>query len=73
MSKLEVPGFLDGPIIRLQVVWTETDPVREIEPGRILRIMSDRPGTVRWSTDRWKTFGEIVLEPADRGAESAAG
>lgn len=60
----ELPDFLEEPIIRRQVVWTEGDPVRAIEPGQILRIMTDRPGVVRWSTDRWKTFAEVGLEPA---------
>jgi hypothetical protein len=26
--------------------------------------MTDRPGVVRWSTDRWKTFTDAGLEPA---------
>jgi alpha-amylase/alpha-mannosidase (GH57 family) len=60
----DVPGFLDEPIVRRQVVWTEDDPVLTIEPGQILRIMSDRPGALRWSTDRWKTFAEAGLEHA---------
>jgi alpha-amylase/alpha-mannosidase (GH57 family) len=60
----DVPDFLEEPIIRKQVVWTEADPVRAIEPGQVLRVMTDRPGAVRWSTDRWKTFAETGLEPA---------
>jgi alpha-amylase/alpha-mannosidase (GH57 family) len=60
----EVPGFLEEPIIRKQVVWTEGDPVRAIEPGQILRIVTARPGVVRWSTDRWKTLADVGLEPA---------
>ena len=58
------PAFLDEPIVRQQVLWTRDEPVRAMEPGRLLRILSDSPGTVRWSTDRWKTSAERTLEPA---------
>ncbi len=57
------PGVLDEPIIRRQVVWSVESPVIEIEPGLVLRVMSDRSGTVRFSTDRWTTFEERRLEP----------
>jgi alpha-amylase/alpha-mannosidase (GH57 family) len=60
----EVPDLLDEPIVRKQVVWTEGHPVLAIEPGQILRVMSDLPGVVRWSTDRWKTSADVGLEPA---------
>ncbi len=58
------PEVLDRPIIREQVVWTDDEQVREIEAGVILHITTDRPGTVRFSTDRWKTFEERALQPA---------
>jgi alpha-amylase/alpha-mannosidase (GH57 family) len=58
------PPVLDRPIIRQQVVWTEEHPVRAIEPGQVLRIMTTRPGTVRSSTNRWKTFDERELAPS---------
>ncbi len=58
------PDVLDEPIIRQQVVWTEEEQPREMQPGHVLRIVTDRPGTVRWSTDRCKTFRERRLEPA---------
>lgn len=60
----EPPEFLDEPIVRKQVLWTKDEPVRAMEPGQLLRIMSDAPGTVRWSLDRWKTSATRTLEPA---------
>jgi len=59
----EPPESLDEPIARKQVLWTEARPVAEIEPGQVLRVMSDQPGTVRWSADRWRTFEDRELEP----------
>jgi alpha-amylase/alpha-mannosidase (GH57 family) len=58
------PRVLDQPIIRQQVVWSDEHPVRAIEPGQILRVMSPGPGTVRWSTNRWKTYDERELAPS---------
>ncbi len=58
------PDVLDEPIISRQVVWTEESPVAEIAPGLTLRIVTDRAGVVRFSTDRWKTVRERALEPA---------
>ena len=60
----EPPEFLDEPIVRKQVLWTKEEPVRAMEPGQLLRIMSDAPGMVRWSLDRWKTSATRALEPA---------
>jgi alpha-amylase/alpha-mannosidase (GH57 family) len=60
----EPPGVLDEPIVRKQVVWTKDEPVRAMESGHVLRIISDSPGVVRWSLDRWKTSDERTLEPA---------
>jgi hypothetical protein len=59
----EPPDFLEEPIVRKQVLWTRAEPVRVMEPGQVLRIMSDTPGKVTWSLDRWKTSAERTLEP----------
>jgi len=60
----EPPDFLDDPIVRQQMLWTKDEPVRTMEPGQLLRIMSGAPGTVRWSVDRWRTSATRTLEPA---------
>ncbi len=60
----EPPELLDDPIVRQQMLWTKDEPVRAMEPGQLLRIMSDVPGKVRWSVDRWKTSATRTLEPA---------
>ena len=60
----EPPEFLEEPIVRKQMLWTKDEPVRAMELGQLLRIMSDAPGTVRWSLDRWKTSSVRTLEPA---------
>jgi alpha-amylase/alpha-mannosidase (GH57 family) len=59
----EPPGFLEEPILRRQVVWTRDHPVRAIRPGHRLRILSDSPGAIKWSLDRWRTCCESRLEP----------
>ena len=61
----EPPEFLDEPIVRKQMLWTKDEPVRAMEPGQLLRIMSGAPGTVKWSLDRWKTSATRTLR-ADR-------
>ena len=60
----EPPEFLEEPIVRKQMLWTKDEQVRAMEAGQLLRIMSDAPGTVRWSLDRWKTSAARTLEPA---------
>jgi alpha-amylase/alpha-mannosidase (GH57 family) len=60
----EPPEFLDEPIVRKHVLWTKAERVRTMEPGQLLRIMSDTPGKLKWSLDRWKTHKERTLEPA---------
>jgi alpha-amylase/alpha-mannosidase (GH57 family) len=57
------PAFLDEPIVRQQVLWSRESPVRAIEAGQLLRIISDVPGAVKWSTNRWKTSRARTLEP----------
>jgi len=58
------PAFLDEPIVRKQMLWSKGEPVRAMEPGQLLRIITDRPGGIKWSTDRWKSSHERALEPA---------
>lgn len=60
----EPPEVLDGPITREHIVWTKEDPVRTMEPGKRLRVMSEAPGSVRWSTNLSGALSERPLEPA---------
>ena len=57
------PDLLDRPVVRTHVIWTTAEQVRAIEPGQLLRIISEEPGKLRWSLDRWKTRHVRELEP----------
>lgn len=58
------PDDLDKPIVRGCATWTEDDPISMIEPGQVLRLLSDKPGTVHFTVDDWSTSEERLLEPA---------
>jgi alpha-amylase/alpha-mannosidase (GH57 family) len=57
------PEILDTPVIRRQVVWTEEAPVRTMERGQALRVVSPRSGVVRFTTDGWATVEQRELDP----------
>ncbi|MBN2564738.1 MAG: hypothetical protein JXB46_03420 [Candidatus Eisenbacteria bacterium] len=57
------PAFLDDPIVRRQVIWTREHPARAIRPGQLLKIISETPGRLKCSLDRWRTSFECPLEP----------
>ncbi|MCK4511822.1 hypothetical protein KAW64_08795 [bacterium] len=60
----EPPAELDSPIALDIVIWTPTDPAVSVGPGQVLRIVLDRPGTIRWTKNEWARFAEVVLVPA---------
>jgi alpha-amylase/alpha-mannosidase (GH57 family) len=67
------PEVLDRTILRGRVTWSRDRQVRWIPPGRLLRIVSERPGIVRWSTDRFRTSHDVALEPTGNVMAGVAG
>jgi alpha-amylase/alpha-mannosidase (GH57 family) len=57
----EPPPELDEPIRRRFVVWTREEPIECVRPGRAIRFIVGRPGTLVWTTDGWKTRHETPL------------
>ncbi|MFH1502093.1 MAG: glycoside hydrolase family 57 protein [Candidatus Eisenbacteria bacterium] len=60
----EPPAVLEEPIVRGHATWSEDASDCALEPGQALRVLSPRPGSVRFTADGWATSDERPLEPA---------
>ncbi len=57
----EAPEELFEPVRTRFVLWTPNEPVESVCPGRAIHFVVDRPGTLVWTTDGWKTRNEERL------------
>ncbi|MBD3368452.1 MAG: hypothetical protein GF405_09830 [Candidatus Eisenbacteria bacterium] len=57
----EPPPELDEPVRRRFSVWTHDEPLEALPASGALRCLTDRPGTLVWTTDGWKTRHETPL------------
>ena len=57
----EPPSELDAPIRRRFVMWTPIEPIDAVSRDRAIRCLVDRPGTLVWTTDGWRTRHETQL------------
>ena len=51
--------YTEGPAQEPAFVWTHRHQITRIAPGRRLRVQLPRPGSVHYTFDEWKTFGEV--------------
>ena len=51
--------YTEGPAHEAAFVWTHRHQISRLAPGRRLRVQLPRPGSVHYSFDDWKTFGEV--------------
>jgi glucoamylase len=51
--------YTEGAAHEPAFVWTHRHQITKLAPGRRLRVQLPRPGSVHYSFDDWKTFGEV--------------
>ena len=51
--------YTEGTSHEPAFVWTHRHQVARLAPGRRLRVQLPRPGSVHYTFDDWKTFGEV--------------
>jgi glucoamylase len=51
--------YTEGAAHEPAFVWTHRHQITRLAPGRRLRVQLPRPGSVHYSFDDWKTFGEV--------------
>jgi len=51
--------YTEGSAQEPAFVWTHRHQITRLAPGRRLRVQLPRPGSVHYSFDEWKTFGEV--------------
>ena len=51
--------YTEGTSHEPAFVWTHRHQISRLAPGRRLRVQLPRPGSVHYSFDEWKTFGEV--------------
>jgi glucoamylase len=50
-------------------IWRPTRQVRQVAPGRVLRVQAGEPFRLRWSADNWQSASDAVSTPTDFGVE----
>lgn len=51
--------YTEGTAPEPAFVWTHRHQITRLAPGRRLRVQLPRPGSIHYSFDDWKTFGEV--------------
>ena len=51
--------YTEGQAQEPAFVWTHRHQITRLAPGRRLRVQLPRPGSIHYSFDEWKTFGEV--------------
>lgn len=51
--------YTEGQAQEPAFVWTHRHQITHMTPGRRLRVQLPRPGSIHYSFDEWKTFGEV--------------
>jgi glucoamylase len=51
--------YTEGTSHEPAFVWTHRHQIARLAPGRRLRVQLPRPGSVHYTFDEWKTFGEV--------------
>jgi glucoamylase len=51
--------YTEGASHEPAFVWTHRHQITRLAPGRRLRVQLPRPGSVHYTFDEWKTFGEV--------------
>ena len=51
--------YTEGAAHEPAFVWTHRHQITKLAPGRRLRVQLPRPGSIHYSFDDWKTFGEV--------------
>jgi glucoamylase len=51
--------YTEGGAQEPAFVWTHRHQITRLAPGRRLRVQLPRPGSVHYTFDEWKTFGEV--------------
>jgi glucoamylase len=51
--------YTEGAAHEPAFVWTHRHQITRLAPGRRLRVQLPRPGSIHYSFDDWKTFGEV--------------
>jgi glucoamylase len=47
--------YVRQKVVGLYTIWSPSNKARVLVRGRVLRVQTDVPATVHWSTDGWRT------------------
>jgi hypothetical protein len=59
--------YTEGASHEPAFVWTHRHQITRLAPGRRLRVQLPRPGSVHYTFDEWKTFGEVEANDTTLG------